>query len=305
MERVTVFEPVGRPAVLVHGGAWAIPAPEHGAHLDGCRAAADAGWAVLAAGGSALDAAVAAVVVMEDDPTYDAGRGSFLNRDGAVEMDAAVMRGEDLAFGAVASVRRVRNAVHVARAVLESGEATLVAGAGAERFAWSVGIERIDPSWLVVERERERYDAACARGAPTFTETFGDTVGAVAVDASGRVAAAGSTGGTPFKLPGRVGDTPIAGAGLLADDTAGAAAATGHGERILKTGLCRDALWRLDAMPLDASIAAALERLRRRADGRAGMIVVTPDGKLAAGYNTPAMAHAYRAAGMPTAVAAL
>ncbi|MBN2491532.1 MAG: isoaspartyl peptidase/L-asparaginase [Planctomycetes bacterium] len=303
--------PAGRPAVLVHGGAGAIPARRHAAHVAGCRQAAEVGFGALQAGGSALDAVVAAVGAMEEDLTFDAGRGAFLNRDGRVELDAAVMRGADLAFGAVGAVTRVRSAVTLARRVLEAGEAAFLVGDGAHAFAREAGVPWIENAVLILERERERW-RLCREGVlDAFTaDGFGDTVGAVAVDGAGRTAAAGSTGGTPYKRPGRIGDTPLPGAGLLADDRLGAAVASGHGEPILRALLAREVLAGLEApaggvASVRAAIASALEGLHARLGAKAGLVLVTPDGRLAAGRTTAAMAVGYRAQGMQRALATI
>jgi len=251
-------------ALIVHGGAWDIPDDEVAPHLAGCRRALAAGWEALTNGRSALDAVEIAVRIMEDDPTFDAGVGSVLNRDGLVELDAAIMDGATLRSGAVAAVRGIRNPISLARRVLES-EAALLVGRGAERFADTVGIERCADEDMIVPRERARWEELCRLAAYRTPDAFqrppgevaglrgivaggdhapdhpglriqhpGDTVGAVALDRYGNLAAAVSTGGTPFKLPGRVGDTPLIGAGLYADVQTGGCASTGWGESIIK-----------------------------------------------------------------------
>lgn len=204
--------------LIVHGGAYDIPTESHQAHLKGCRSAAEAGWAVLENGGSALDAVETAVCVLEDDPTFDAGRGSFFNAIGEVEMDAIVMDGRDLNFGAVAAVQRVQHPVTLARLVMAESEHAMIVGAGAEAFAREHGIPVCPIMELLTGRELERWKAARADGHPQDWTPFGtapsslpsDTVGAVALDANGDLAAATSTGGTFNKTPGRVGDSPYA-----------------------------------------------------------------------------------------------
>ncbi|MBW2733158.1 MAG: isoaspartyl peptidase/L-asparaginase, partial [Deltaproteobacteria bacterium] len=234
-------------ALAVHGGAWDIPSREVGAHHHGVLESLHAGWDVLARGGSSIDACVASVKVMEEDPTFDAGVGSFLNADGDVELDAGIMDGGTLTAGSVAAVARIRFPVALARRVLDSPYVLLV-GTGAERFAESEGIDLCDPAIFVTDRERERWKKLAEMGDITPERAFvrfgtpSDTVGAVAVDDAGNVAAATSTGGTPNKHPGRVGDSPIIGAGFYADNNTGACSTTGWGEQIMKVGLARTAV---------------------------------------------------------------
>lgn len=284
-------------SMIVHGGAWAIPDAEIEAHLDGVRAALNAGWELLAAGASALDACEAAVRIMEDDPTFDAGVGSFLNSAGQVEMDAAVMDGQTLDAGAVAAIGRVRNPVRLARHVMQT-EHVLVVGVGAEQLAEAAGIPGCDPMDLIVPRERERWERVQSDPSFAIEDVFRghDTVGALALDAQGNIAAAISTGGVPNKLPGRVGDTPLIGCGLYADNEAGACCATGLGESIIRSVLSKSVVDRL-AYGESAQSAAhsAIELMARRTGGAAGCIVLRPDGSVGVFHNTPRMAYAYRA----------
>jgi beta-aspartyl-peptidase (threonine type) len=299
--------PPPRAAIIVHGGAWAIPDAEWNAHRAGVERATAEGWNVLRGNGSALDAVETVVSLLEDDPTYDAGRGSVLTREGEVEMDAAVMDGRDLRVGAVACVRRVANPVRVARRLLAAEHAFLV-GRGAEDFAVEQGIPLCDPERLVVERERERLARILEAGAadphapprafrratdePPANAPTG-TVGAVAIDLGGNVAAAGSTGGVAGKRAGRVGDTPVPGAGLWADNRVGGAAATGWGESILRVGLARSAVQSVrDAAAQDAAWLA-VRALEDRVGGRGGVIVLSRDGSIGFAFNTPRMAVAY------------
>lgn len=301
-------------AIIVHGGAWDIPPELHADHIAGCRAAAEAGWAVLTDGGSALDAVEAAVRIMEDHPVFDAGTGSHLNADGFVELDAGIMDGRTLLAGAVASVKRVANPITLARRVLHDSPHVFLVGEGAERFAAAAGIPLCDPAELVVARERRLWEArrrADAEGrtpADSGRAAFGaaDTVGAVALDAAGDLAVGNSTGGTFYKHPGRVGDTPIIGCGLYADNTMGAAACTGWGEQIMKTVLAKTTVDQI-ALLGNATTAAnvAIAYFRHRVDGRGGVICISPDGQLGLAHSTPYLAHAYRAEGMAEVVAAL
>ena len=308
-------------AIIVHGGAWDIPRELHADHEAGCRAAAEAGWAILAAGGSALDAVEAAVRIMEDHPVFDAGLGSHLNRDGVAELDAGMMDGRTLMAGAVASVTHIANPISLARRVLHDSEHVFLVGAGAERFAAAAGIPLCDPGDLVVERERllweERrrtdHDSVPRSSGQGQTTTdrrraafSADTVGAVAIDAAGNLAVGNSTGGTSFKHPGRVGDTPIIGCGLYADNTMGAAACTGWGEQIMKTVLAKTAVDQI-ALLGSATDAAnvAIAYFKHRIGGLGGVICISPTGQIGYAHSTPYLAHAYRTEGVAEVVTAL
>jgi beta-aspartyl-peptidase (threonine type) len=283
-------------AMIVHGGAWAIPDDQVEAHMAGCRAALAAGWATLAAGGTALAACEAAVRLMEDDPIFDAGTGSVLNSAGEVELDAAVMDGQTLAYGAVANVRHLRNPITAARMVLH-GPATTLAGPGAEAFAAALGIPLIDNAELVVEREQQLWEAwrRAGQAMPVAPASGHDTVGAIALDSHGNLVAANSTGGTPFKLPGRVGDTPLIGCGLYADVLAGACVCTGWGESITRLALARRGVELLErGLAPQAAADAAVQLLAQRvAGGSGGCILLSPLGHVGLAWNTPRMAYAY------------
>lgn len=284
----------GRPALVVHGGAGGGGQREQ--RSAGVRAAADAAWGVLTAGGAAVDAVETAVRLLEDDPVFNAGFGSALNRDGEVEVDAVIMDGADLAFGAVACVPRVRHAVTLARHVLTDSPHALLAGPGAEALARQVGlvvpgIDLVTPAAL----SRWRGPRGGAPAGTTSGAGASDTVGAVAVDGDGHVAAATSTGGLQAKWPGRVGDSPIVGAGAYADDGAGAISATGVGEEIMRVCVAHRAWMALDA-GRDAAAAAheALAALEARTPGKAGLIVVGARGDVGWAFNTAAMPYAWR-----------
>jgi len=271
-------------AIIVHGGAGHKPPDEAaaGRRREGCRAAARAGWGVIEGGGHALDAVIAAAVVLEDDGEFNAGTGSVLNRDGRVETDAAVMDGATLAAGAVAAVTGIRNPIRLARAVMEHSRHVLLAGAGAEAFARSEGFEFVDPASLIVPARREQWEASHG------------TIGAVARDADGRVAAATSTGGILLKLPGRVGDTPLVGCGTYADADA-AVSATGDGEAIIRLTLARLAAFEVSGGKSAGEAAeAAVGRLAASGLGEAGLIVVDATGRIGFAHNTPAIACAGR-----------
>lgn len=253
-------------AIIVHSGAGEIDPAGIPARLAGCRAAAEAGYAVLKGNGRALDAVQAAVVELENNPLFNAGRGSTLNRDGRVETDAAVMDGATLRAGAVAAVSGVRNPVRLARAVMEASPHVLLMGEGAQRFALQHGIELCDPQDLVVPAQREHW------------EKEHGTVGAVALDVHGHLAAATSTGGVFDKLPGRVGDSPLIGCGTYADGHA-AVSCTGLGEDIMRTTLARHAAY-LCEQGMDAAAAArkALAYFKEKTRGEAGLILMDGEG---------------------------
>jgi L-asparaginase / beta-aspartyl-peptidase len=270
------------PAIIVHGGAGAIEDARRARCIAGCEAAAAAGWQALADGKPALDAVEAAVRALEDDPEFNAGYGAVLSRAGTVEVDACVMTG-DRRVGAVGAVPWLRHPVTLARRVLEDGEHVLLVGDGALLFAHEYGIAPESAATLVSPRARARFDERDGEAHKHMRS--GDTVGACAVDAAGRVAAATSTGGIPWKRPGRVGDTPIVGAGTFADDGAGAASATGHGESIIRALVTRVAVERLRAGDApDAAARAAVAELVARTGGEGGIIVVAADGRV--GHHT-------------------
>ena len=306
------------PILLVHGGAWAIPASDAPAHEAGVRRALESGFAVLSQGGSALDAVEAAVVVLEDDPTFDAGRGSFLTSDGRVQLDALLMDGGRMKAGGVACVERIRNPILAARLVLEHSPHVYFVGAGAEAFAASHGMSLIDNGDLVLDRERDRLTAAQTRQAAGLAdETFSghthrddkspetaartahaeltdrshDTVGAVALDVNGSLAAGTSTGGTLNKTPGRVGDSSLIGCGCYADNLSAAVSLTGWGEPIMKLVLGKWATDRVAAGSAPEFAAReAISYLFNRLGGHGGIILLGPDGRFGIAHNTPAMA---------------
>jgi isoaspartyl peptidase/L-asparaginase-like protein (Ntn-hydrolase superfamily) len=274
-------------AIVVHGGAGAWPDEFRADARAGVERAAKIGHAVLARGGDALAAVAAAVVEMEDDPVFNAGRGSVLDERGCVLMDAAIMSGSDRAAGAVAAVSGIRNAVLAARAVLDQGRHVLLAGEPAAAFARAAGLETAPESWFVTERALERAGAG--------------TVGAVARDTRGRLAAATSTGGTHGKHPGRVGDSPLVAAGTWADDATAAVSCTGDGEAVIRSALAHevDALVRLAGLPLPKAAERALQRLAGL--GTAGLIAVGRDA-VATPFTTAAMPCAWRVGDGPLVV---
>jgi beta-aspartyl-peptidase (threonine type) len=241
-----------------------------------------------------MDVVEHVVRVLEDDPAFDAGVGSRLNAAGAVELDASIMSGSTLEVGAVAAVGGLRHPISVARLVLDRSPHVLLVGDGAKRFAREHGAEICRTRDLLVGRELDRY-LRVRRGDRSlveheFREGPMGTVGAVARDAEGRLAAATSTGGTQDKWPGRVGDTPIPGAGTWADDRAGAASCTGWGESILRTALAKTAVDGIVAGRTAASAARAAIAQLRRIGGRGGLILIDRSGRVATAFNTPRMA---------------
>lgn len=285
-------------AIAVHGGAFDIPPADKERFREGCLAAARAGWQALAGGGSALDAVEAAVRDLEGSGIFGAGRGSALSEEGFIELDAGMMDGERLHVGSVASVRGVPNVITLARRVLESPFAVFT-GDGARQFAERAGLETCGPHELASDVERAIWEEHKRHPDPDWVGTmFGrDTVGAVALDRSGNLAAGTSTGGMPFKPPGRVGDSPFIGAGLYADNETGAASTTGHGERIIPVVLAKRAA-DLMGEGLDPQTAAerALATLAR-VKGLGGLITMDRKGRVGVTWSTPAMAWAARPAG--------
>jgi L-asparaginase / beta-aspartyl-peptidase len=284
------------PVLLVHGGAWDIPADQLQAHNFGVIRAVDVGYDLLGRGASALDAVEAAVTVLEDDEIFDAGRGSFLTADGRVQLDALLMDGATLRAGAVACVERLKNPIQAARLVLERSPHVYLVSQGAEVFAQQNGLALIDNAELVTDRERLRLQEAKARASAGIPDsTFAgshDTVGAVALDADGNLAAATSTGGTRNKTPGRVGDSSVIGCGGYADNRSAAVSLTGWGEPIMKLVLGK---WAVDRVPLlgpEQAAEDAIAYLHARLEGHGGIILLGPDGRFGIAHNTPRMAWA-------------
>lgn len=298
------------PVLAVHGGAWAIPDDMVDAHICGVNNAIAAGWRVLERGGSALDAVEEAVVIMEDDETFDAGRGSFLNREGRVQLDALIMDGATLRAGGVGCVEHLRNPIRAARKILSESPHVYFVGDGAERFAAQHGVPLCTNEELVIPREVERlrqYQAELAKrdakqdGNDLFAPDSDDlaishdTVGAVALDVNGNIAAATSTGGTLNKAPGRLGDSSLIGCGCYADNESAAASTTGWGEPIMKLVLAKWTADRIAAGNLpEWSAQEAMNYLKQRVNGHGGIIVLNREGRFGIAHNTPRMAWAYR-----------
>lgn len=286
-------------ALVVHGGSWNIPDDVVQPHLAGCHQALRSGWQILQEGGSALDAIEGSIRTMEDDETFDAGRGSFLNAHGIIELDASIMDGSTLEAGAIASVQCIKNPITLARHVLNSPHVILV-GAGAQTFARNAGMGLCNPSELITERELARWHAFKAGASDHPDAVFGrDTVGAVALDRWGNIAAGTSTGGSPNKHPGRVGDSPLIGCGTYADNGHGGASTTGWGESMIRVVMAKSTIDLLDGMrgPMDAA-QEAIDMLDRRVGGMGGVILLDHQGGVGWAFNTPRMARGYMHDGM-------
>jgi beta-aspartyl-peptidase (threonine type) len=299
-----------KPSLIVHGGAWDIPDEAVDACKSGCQRALAAGWSILSRGGSALDAIEAAVVVLEDDPAFDAGFGSHLNLDGRVECDAIVMNGATLRAGAASTLQRVKNPIQVARKILENCPHMMLVAEGAERFAKAQGIKLCDPEEMISEAEREAW-LKCKEDKHAAEHHRGHeagTVGTVALDAKGNLFAATSTGGTCCKFPGRVGDSPLIGCGCYADSEAGGVSCTGYGEAIMKVVLAKSAVDFLcrpetcvntpaniscGTSSADMAAREAVHLLAKRTHGTGGLILLDRHGNPGFAFNTPRMACGY------------
>jgi len=282
--------------LVIHGGSGSMRPGSLSQQLDelgraGLGAALDAGEAILAAGGSALDAVEATARVMEEDSCFNAGRGSVLAYDGHVELDAAIMDGRDRRCGAVAGLRSTRAPISAARAVMEQSPHVLMSYEGADDFACEAGLEQVPNRWFVTPERRRQLDELLAKGSEAFDADIKyGTIGAVAVDVHGHVASATSTGGLTAKRWGRIGDSPLVGAGTYADDRAAAVSATGLGEVFIRTAgaheLC--ARVRLGGQKLQESLDGVLAEIKSLG-GNGGLIAVAPSGEAAWGFTTPGM----------------
>jgi len=256
---------------------------------EGLRSALDAGAKILEGGGSALDAAEASVRVLEDDPCFNAGRGSVLTSEGTIELDAAIMDGRNRRAGAVAGLMTTRAPISLARRLMEEGPHVFLSGTGADRFGADAGLEQVDNDWFVTGERRRQLDELLAGGGFDADVKYG-TVGAVAVDAQGHVAAATSTGGLTAKRWGRIGDSPLIGAGTYADDRSAAVSATGSGEYFIRAVAAHQLAERvrLGGESLQTALDGVLADIRDLG-GTGGLIAVGPSGEAAWGFTTPAM----------------
>lgn len=281
--------------LVIHGGCGAmrpdtVPAEQEEQARAGLNAALDAGQAVLAASGSALDAVEAAARVLEEDPCFNAGRGSVLSASGVVELDAAIMDGSDRRAGAVAGLRTTRAPIEAARAAMEHSPHVLLTYEGAEEFARGQGLEQVDNDWFVTPQRRAQLDKVMAAGGKFDTDIKYGTIGAVACDVHGHVAAATSTGGLTAKRWGRIGDSPLIGAGTYADDRAAAVSATGLGEAFIRAVAAHElcARVRIGGEALQQALDGVLADVRELG-GTGGLIAVGPSGEAAWGFTTPGM----------------
>ncbi|MBP1648951.1 MAG: Asparaginase [Bacteroidetes bacterium] len=300
-------------SLVVHGGAWEIPDDAIATHREGVLKALKSGWAVLSAGGSAAQAVEKAVTVMEDDETFNAGRGSVINAAGEIELDASMMEGKSCRAGAVAALQRVAHPVSVARLIMEKSDNVLLVGMGAARFAQEHGIPFCSKDYLFTGSELARWRLAQAESRKGSSRKARggrrrhDTVGAVALDRTGHIVAALSTGGTSNKHPGRVGDSPLIGCGLYADNAIGGVVASGWGEEIIRVVLAKSVI---DCMErnggnAEGACCAGIEMLRRKVHGYGGIIALNKKGEVGMAFNTPRMARAHMTIGMKSPVVAV
>jgi len=315
-------------SLVLHGGSGVIERadlkPEQDqAYRKVLTQAAQAGAAVLGRGGAALDAVETAIHILEDDPLFNAGRGAVFTADGRVELDAAIMDGATRAAGAVAGVTRVKNPISAARAVMARSPHVLLIGAGADAFAAAEGLERVDPSHFFVERRWRALEKQLQRDGLTIPprppnadrderhaalahdEGKRGTVGVVARDVCGNLAAGTSTGGTTGKRWGRVGDSPLIGAGTYASNSSAAVSGTGEGEYFIRLSAARQicALVELKGLSLQAAVDEVIQRELTELGGQGGVIAVAADGQMAWSFNTPGMYRARVADGRPLEVA--
>lgn len=278
-----------KPALILHGGSWDWPDDQDAPKKNALREAARIGWDVLQAGGSALDAVEKTVNYLEDFPLFDAGTGSHLNSEGVVEMDALIIDGTARDYGAVAGVTRVQYPISLARKVLEETDHNLFVGPGADKLAASLGVLLVANAQLVTESELAVFQRAQAK----LENADGhDTVGAIALDRHGNVAAATSTGGTPYKPAGRVGDSPLFGAGGYADSAIGGAGVSGKGEHSMRTLLSKYAVDQMgQGLGALQAAQAAIDYIDHIiTPSMVGLIVLGADGRLGAAHSTPKMA---------------
>jgi L-asparaginase / beta-aspartyl-peptidase len=278
-------------AIIVHGGASPVPDEEAEAYKRGCLQALQAGWAVLHRGGNACDAVEAAIRSFEADPTFNAASGGFLNADGEVQMDAAIMEGGDLRFGALAAAQGLRHPISVARTILDVGP-LLLSGEGVTRFGEAHGAELCDPAELITEKARQEWEQTeqQLRQQPQTEPGGSDTVGCVALDTNGLIVVGTSTGGEDHNPPGRVGDSAQVGCGFYAENTLGGCAMTGTGEAIMQVVLAKTVVEFLAAgLHPDDAAKQAIDLLGQRVKGEGGCIVIDKQGQVGWAHNSTDM----------------
>lgn len=287
-------------SLIIHGGAWDIPTELVEAHSNGVSKALQIGWEILKNSGSAVEAVEKAINYMEDDITFDAGKGSHVNADGEIELDASIMNGKTFRAGAVASVKNVRNPISLCRKIMDESEHILLTGMGAERFAKEHGIQTCSQMDLLIDRELKKWEEAKGKQNFSTKDAFqlrkpSDTVGAVALDSEGNICAGTSTGGTFNKYPGRVGDSPLIGCGTYADNTVGGVSTTGWGEAMIKVVMAKTVIDLMEFNNGDPQQAAekGIGILAHKADGYGGLIALNGKGEFGIAFNTPRMARAY------------
>ena len=277
-----------RPKIIVHGGAGEIVDEHLNAHLSGCKEAIEIGWAILDQGGTSLTAVEHSIRLLEDNPVFDAGRGSYLNQDGFVEMDAIVMKGDDLDIGAVAGVIQIRNPISLAIQILHNSKHNMLSGQGALKFAQNLDLEECEANWFITE-----YTHNIWKKEINNSKKFG-TVGCVALDAYGNIAAGTSTGGTKHQETGRIGDTPLVGCGTYADNATAGVSATGDGEAIMKVVLSKLACdLTITETSVEHAINKSIQIFDSRTGSQAGLIMIDNKGNLGCAFNTPRMSRAW------------
>jgi len=298
--------------LAIHGGAGTLPRAEMGGEIErkyrsGLAAALDAGYAVLQRGGTSLDAVTRSVTVLEDNPLFNAGLGAVFTYDGGNELDAAIMDGSSLKAGAVCGVTHIRNPIELARTVMEHSEYVMLSGAGAEEFALSRGFTLVPRSYFYTPerwRQLERIRGGDA-GLSALTISHVGTVGAVALDGEGRLAAATSTGGMTGKRYNRIGDSPIIGAGTYADDRSCAVSATGHGEVFIRAAVAHDicSRMRFGGRTLSTAVREVVLEELPALQGEGGVIAIDRHGEIAMEFNSEGMFRASKKSGEEAQIA--
>lgn len=287
-------------SLILHGGAWDIPEELVDAHKDGVSRALEIGWEILVNGGSAVDAVEKTINYLEDDITFDAGRGSHLNSEGEIELDASIMNGASFRCGSVGAVKNIRNPISLCRKIMDESEHIFLVGKGAEKFAVEHGLTLCTQSDLQIEREILKWKNVkgkknfSTKDAFKFHNPMG-TVGAVALDVYGVICAGTSTGGTFNKHPGRVGDSPLIGCGTYADNSVGGVSTTGWGEAMIKVVMAKTVIDLMEFNGGDPQNAAekGIQILKEKADGYGGVIALNNKGEFGIAFNTPKMARAF------------